>query len=163
MSFQAWLGQSMARDCRICIHLFQKFPESLHGWRPSEGQRSVEELLQYLSICAIAALKGAIEPDKGWRDHYVAQSKAMKAAQFPEFMEKQAQEIETFFASQPEAAFETIQVKQFYGDPLPMGQSIINGPAKYLAAYKMQLFLYAKQNGIAVGTPNLWRGTDPQV
>lgn len=155
-----WLAESMAKDCRTCIHLFGKTPESLYGWRPSEGQRSVEELLGYLSVCAISALKGFREPDKGWRDHYMAQAKGMSVRQFPEFMEKQAQEIEAYFVELTEADLAK-EVKMPWGETWTLGSAILNAPAKWLPAYRMQLFLYLKQNGIKVITPNLWRGTDP--
>ena len=46
---------------------------------------------------------------------------------------------------------------------LPLGAAILNGPAKWLAAYKMQLFLYAKASGAPeLKTSNLWRGADPK-
>lgn len=155
-----WLAESMAKDCRTCIHLFGKIPESLYGWRPNEDQRSVEELLGYLSVCAISALKGFLEPEKGWRDHYIAQVKGMSVKQFPEFMEKQAQEIETYFNALTEADLDK-EVKMPWGETMNVGYAILYAPAKWLPAYRMQLFLYMKQNGIKVSTPNLWRGTDP--
>jgi len=163
MSYTQWLSRSMAHDCRVCIHLFRKMPSSLHGWRPSEKQRSVEDLLRYLSVCAISALKGFREPDKGWRDHYMAQAKSMTTDQFPEFMEQQAQEIEAYFRDLPENLLESVQVKMPWGETFPLGYAIVNAPAKWLPAYKMQLFLYAKQNGIELVTANVWRGTDPAV
>ncbi len=151
----------MAKDCQTCVHLFHKIPESLYGWRPSESQRSVEELLRYLSVCVISALKGFQEPDKGWRDQYLALAKEMTPAQFPERMEAQAQEIRDYFAQLPEESLATQEVKLPWGETQILGYAILNAPAKWLPAYKMQLFLYAKQNGIKLGTPNLWRGTDP--
>ena len=161
MSYKNWLAQSMARDCRVCIHLFHKIPASLHDWRPSEKQRSVGELLGYLSICGISALKGFREPGKGWRDVYLARLAQTPTGQFPEAMETQAQEIEEYFRDLPDELLETQEVTMPWGETLPLGQAILNGPLKWLPAYKMQLFLYAKQNGIDLKTPNLWRGVDP--
>jgi len=156
-----WVAESMAKDCRVCIHLFQRIPESMHSWRPSEGQRSTSELLGYLSICAISALKGFLEPDKGWRDHYRARSQAMVPSRFPELMEQQACEILDYFRDLPDALLESHQVRLPWGEELPLGQAILVAPAKWLPAYRMQLFLYAKANGVEVATANLWHGRDP--
>ena len=158
-----WLADTMIKDCHTCVHLFHKFPESLHDWRPSPQQRSVEELLGYLSICVISALKGFKEPGKGWRDVYLAKAKAMTFAQFPQAMEEQAAEIAEYFRDLPEEILANQEVKMPWGEVLPLGAAIVMAPAKWLPAYKMQLFLYAKTNGLAVATPNLWRGVDPAI
>lgn len=156
-----WLAESMAKDCRVCVHLFQKLPESMYAWRPSDGQRTTSELLSYLSICAIAALKGFLEPDKGWRDHYRAQAQAMVPSRFPDQMEQQALEILGYFRDLPDDLLHSHRVRLPWGEELPLGQAILVAPAKWLPAYRMQLFLYAKANGIALSTANLWHGRDP--
>lgn len=161
MSYTQWLGRSMAHDVRVCIHLFEKIPSSLHAWRPSEKQRSVDELLRYLAFSPISALKGFREPERGWRDHYQAKAKSLSLSDFPAAMEDQAREIEAYFADLPEELLESLQVKMPWGEILPLGYAIVNGPAKWLPAYKMQLFLYGRQNGIQMVTSNLWRGVEP--
>ena len=62
-------------------------------------------------------------------------------------MTRQKQAIEQFFASTSEATLETKEAKMPGGGTLPLGAGIINGPLKWLAAYKLQLFLYAKATG----------------
>jgi hypothetical protein len=155
-----WLATSMAKDCRTCIHLFGKIPAELYGWRPTEGQRSVEELLRYLSVSTISALKGFKEPEQGWRDRYQAQAKEMPVSEFPAFMERQAQEIEAYFEALTEADLEK-EIRMPWGETMLLGYAILFAAAKWLPAYRMQLFLYLKQNGIALTTPNLWHGRDP--
>jgi hypothetical protein len=51
--------------------------------------------------------------------------------------------------------------------PLPgggtrtLGLAILEAPFKWLTAYKLQLFLYAKATGAsAIGTANAWAGVD---
>ena len=42
-----------------------------------------------------------------------------------------------------------------------LGLAVINGPLKWLSAYKLQLFLYAKATGARdIGTSNAWAGID---
>ena len=75
----------------------------------------------------------------------------------------QKQEILDFFDSVSEETLLTQEAPMPGGGVLPLGAAILNGPAKWLAAYKMQLFLYAKASGAPeLKTSNLWRGTDPK-
>jgi len=156
-----WVAESIAKDCRIAIHLYRKFPPTLYDWRPSPQQRSVGELLRYLSVCAISGLKAYREPEKGWRDVYNARAKEMDLSRFDETMERQAQEVLDFFRDLPDEELATRETKLPSGDVAKLGEVILNNVFKQLPAYKMQLFLYAKANGIVVSTPNLWRGVDP--
>lgn len=156
-----WVAESIAKDCRITIHLYRKIPHTLYDWRPSPQQRSVGELLRYLSVCAISGLKAYREPEKGWRDVYTAQAKEMDLSQFGDYMEHQANEVLEFFRDLTDEELATKEVRQPSGDVVKLGEAILNSPFKQLPAYKMQLFLYAKANGIQVSTPNLWRGVDP--
>ena len=135
-----WVAESLAKDCRTCIHLFHKLPESLYDCRPTEGQRTTTELLRYLAVSSISALRGFREPDKGWRDHYLAKSKEMSPSQFPELMESQAVEILEYFRDLPDEDLATREVRLPWGDVMPLGLAILYGPAKWLPGYKMQLF-----------------------
>ncbi len=49
-----------------------------------------------------------------------------------------------------------------WGEKVKLGRALLEAPLKYLTAYRMQLFLYAKQSGAEVGTANNWRGVDPK-
>jgi predicted NAD/FAD-binding protein len=87
----------------------------------------------------------------------------MPASEFPAAMEQQKQEILDYFTSVSEETLLTQEAPMPGGFMLPLGAAILNGPAKWLAAYKMQLFLYAKASGATeLKTSNLWRGTDPK-
>jgi len=155
-----WLAESLAKDCRISIHLFEKTPAELYDWRPTPGQRSVKELLQYLSICVIAGLRGFVEPGTVWREHYAAKAAALEPRDFPAAMAEQAAEIARLFeALTPEQL--AISVTMPWGESLTLGMAIAGGAVRRLPAYNMQLFLYLKANGIALSTPNLWHGRDP--
>ena len=47
-----------------------------------------------------------------------------------------------------------------FGAPAPLSMQLL-GVLKWMAAYKMQLFLYIKANGRAdLGTSNVWGGRD---
>jgi hypothetical protein len=156
------LAASMLRECDIVIHLHSKLPAGALDYRPSEGQRSTLELLRYLAICASAGIRCMKESNWKLFAEHVERVKEMTADEFPAAMERQKQEIADFFAATSEETLATQEAPVPGGAIMPLGAAILNGPLKWLAAYKMQLFLYAKAAGATeLKTPNLWRGSDP--
>jgi hypothetical protein len=156
-------AQSMARECDIIVHLFTKLPQDSYDYQPSPEQRTTLALLRYLAVCAAAGIHCMKVSDWKAFAPYSERVKEMPAAEFPAAMERQKQEILDFFDSVSEETLLTQQAPMPGGVMLPLGAAILNGPAKWLAAYKMQLFLYAKAAGATeLKTSNLWRGTDPK-
>jgi hypothetical protein len=155
-------AQSMARECDIVVHLFSKISPDAYDYQPSPEQRTTTALLRYLAVCASAGIQCMVHSDFKLFAGYTERVKDMPAAEFPAAMERQKQEILDFFASVSEETLLTQEAPVPGGSRMPLGAAILNGPMKWLAAYKMQLFLYAKASGAAqLKTPNLWRGTDP--
>lgn len=156
------LAASMLRDCDILLHLYSKLKPEDADYRPSEKQRSTLELLRYLSICATAGLDCSIHADWSRFRAFGERASAMAFEGFPTAMERQKAEITAAFASLSEEQLETQDA------PLPggrgeatLGLAILNGPQKWLVAYKHQLLLYAKACGHAeLGTSNVWGGMD---
>lgn len=156
-------AQSMIRECDIILHLFSKLSPEQYEYQPSPEQRSTHMLLRYLAICAIGGID--CMQHKDWKRFatYRERVQDMAPSDFPAAMEQQKQEIQQFFASITEEALQTQEAPMPGGVMLPLGMAILEGPHKWLAAYKMQLFLYAKASGSTqLKTSNLWRGTDPQ-
>jgi hypothetical protein len=101
--------------------------------------------------------------ENNWKllGEYSAKVKDMPAEDFPAAMDRQEGEIAAFFASVSEQTLETQKAPLPGVDPLPLGEAILGGPFKWLAAYKLQLFLYAKVTGATqIGTANAWAGID---
>ena len=151
----------MTRECDICLHLFSKLSPDAYDYRPSASQRTTLELLRYLASCGIGGLRAMANADWKLFKEELARNHEMPADGFPAAMTRQKQAIEQFFASTSEATLETKEAKMPGGGTLPLGAGIINGPLKWLAAYKLQLFLYAKATGAhQIGTANAWAGID---
>lgn len=155
------LAASMLRDCDIIQHLYGKLPRGAAEYRPSELQRSTLELLRYLSICATAGVDCMAHADWKRFAAFGERAKEMSFEGFPAAMERQKAELGAFFAGVSEEALAAQEA------PLPggrgvatLGLAIFNGPQKWLTAYKMQLFLYAKACGVEAGTSNVWGGMD---
>jgi hypothetical protein len=157
-------ADSMIRECDIAIHLFSKLPPEAYDYRPSPEQRTTTELLRYLSVCAAGGIRCMSENNwKLFSEEYRTRVEEMAPADFPAAMERQKKEISDFFAAVSEETLLTQEAPMPGGGMLPLGAAILNGPLKWLAAYKMQLFLYAKAAGAGdLKTSNVWRGTDPK-
>ncbi|HZU52710.1 MAG TPA: hypothetical protein VFF77_02370, partial [Holophagaceae bacterium] len=149
------LAAAMIRECDICLHLFSKLPAGAADYRPSEKQRSTLELLRYLSISGVAGMDCMAHADWKRFGAFTERAKAMPFEGFPAAMAAQKAEIEAFFAGVSEQTLETQEAPMPGGASVPLGVAILNGPFKWLTAYKMQLFLYAKAAGATeLGTSN---------
>jgi hypothetical protein len=155
------VADAMLRECDICVHLFSKFAPEAMDYRPSPAQRSTLELLRYLSMCATAGLDCMSHADWKRFAGHAEKAKEMAAAGFPAAMAQQKEAIRAFFDATSEETLLSQEAPMPGGrGMLPLGAAILNGPFKWLSAYKLQLFLYAKANGAAIGTINAWAGMD---
>lgn len=158
------LRDSLIHECDVLSHLFTKLNPEASSYRPAPTQRSTEELLRYLAICAAAGIRCMSEANWKLFSEYQERVKEMPAAGFPEAMANQKREIVAFFDQVSDDALASQEAPMPGGlGVAPLGLAILNGPLKWLVAYKMQLFLYAKASGAPdLKTPNLWRGSDPK-
>lgn len=155
------LATAMAHECNVCMHLFTKFTPEGYSYQPSAQQRTTLELLRYLAICGIAGVHSMAQGNWSAFAEYKERVQDMAAEDFPAAMQRQKEEIEAYFASIDEETLETQQANVPGSGPAPLGLAILMGPLKWLTAYKMQLFLYAKAAGAAdIGTANAWAGVD---
>lgn len=155
------LAASMTRECDISLHLFTKLSPASYDYRPTEVQRTTLDLLRYLSVCGIGGIRSMSE--RNWKlfGELVTEAKAMPPEAFPAAMRKQKREIEEFFASTSEETLDTQEAPVMPSGTMPLGAAILNGPFKWLTAYKLQLFLYAKATGASdIGSANAWAGID---
>lgn len=160
MITKAQLAASMVHECNVSIHLFSKLSPAALGYRPTEGQRTTEELLRYLAICGIAGTRSMAEGNWKIFEEYRARVESMTIEEFPDAMARQRDELTAFF----DQASDDLLAREA-GVPgagkMPLDAAIMNGPLKWLTSYKMQLFLYAKATGAAdIGTANAWGGFD---
>lgn len=161
MITKEYLTSALTRECDIAVHLFSKLRPESYEYRPSPQQRSTTELLQYLSVIGIAGLHVLAENSMKPFEDAVARTRSQAPGQFPEAMARQKSEIEKFFQRYDETALRTQQATLPWRETMPLGAAIVHAPVKWLAAYKLQLFLYAKATGAtAIGTANAWAGMD---
>lgn len=160
------LQRAMVHDLSVMQHLLTKLPESAWDYRPRENMRSVPELLHYLSYIGSSSLAvflaGGFTPENMPIFREARERTAnLTRADFHDAFEAEKHAITKALASVTDEDLysrPSLQAGKIEGSLL---DAILNGSVKYLASYKMQLFLYAKECGAEVSTPNNWRGVDP--
>ena len=161
MISKSHLLDSMLHECTVAQHLFSKLTPASFEYRPSKDQRSTIELLQYLSICGIAGSTCMVERDWKLFAPFRERGNAMAAADFVAAMDRQKAELITLFGPITEERLATQEAPLPGGTTQPLAVALMNGPLKWLTAYKLQLFHYAKASGAsAISTSNAWRGVD---
>ncbi len=157
------LISSIKNELRIIRHLFEKIPAGSESYKPTEKQRTTLELLQYLSMVTPATVASIVSGDTASFGPYVAASKEVTMEGFLDALEKsEAEAIAMIEGMDDETLAGTIDL--FRMGSMTRGVYLVETILKWLAAYKMQLFLYAKAAGNhAIGTSNVWGGFDMPV
>jgi hypothetical protein len=157
------LLDSMLHECTVAQHLYSKLTPTSFEYRPSATQRSTTELLQYLSVIGIAGATCMVERDWKRFAPFSERAKAMTADGFVAAMDRQKAELVALVGTLSDERLATQEAPLPGGTTQRLAVALMNGPLKWLTAYKLQLFLYAKASGAqGIGTTNAWRGTDPQ-
>jgi hypothetical protein len=156
------------KEVRILVHLISKVDPAKIDYRPSAKQRSVLELIQYMTVMAPAmteSIKGgeftqeAMGKIWGTRD---AASKAMNWEQAVAAVGRQSDEMTRMIAPWTDADMRS-EINMF-GNNTTRGAALVNMVLCGYAAYRMQLFLYLKSMGREeLNTINLWGGADGQM
>ena len=156
------IWESIAKELSIIKHLFEKIPHGAEQHKPTEKQRTLLELLQYLSVMRAISMRAILEDNAKLFDELKEKSQATTLENFIEKMDEEEAEMKKLFVQFTDE--ELAKVISRFG----MTQSkalFLLGLLKNITAYKMQLFLYIKASGNhAIGTSNLWGGYDmPQA
>ena len=143
------LLNNIEKEINICRRLYTKLSPDKMSYTPGEGVRTTLELLQYLSIAG-TMMPGywLQETDTDFGTYYgakVAASKAMPHEQFLTVMDEQIINIKNLFDGISEDDLLNKEVAYpWNGVKAPLGEAIIATSIKWLAAYKLQLFLFVK-------------------
>lgn len=156
----------LQREVNIILHLISKADEADLDYRPTPKQRSLRELIAYLSIFAPIVLEtirlGVLDMG-AWRQAWGSAEAASKQRSVPENVAVIAAAPEMF--SRVIGAFteEDLRMKmEMFGATRSRGELLVWMLASHYAAYRMQLFLYLKSCGHAeLSTMNAWAGVDP--
>ncbi len=151
---------SLQNEVRILVHLAGKVDKSKLDYRPTPKQRSILELLQYMSMMGptlVAVIKtgnfAAV-----WSPAAEA-AKKMNLDQAVAAIQEQSEEYARLLSGWTEADFRG-EVDMF-GGKSSRGALLVRLVLGGCAAYRTQLFCYLKSCGRdELSTMNLWAGMD---
>lgn len=150
--------ESLSAEIEIIRHLGTKITEDMLAYRPSEKQRTLLELMNYLGHIFSTGVAVNIEGNTNRYMEIAQNAPVVTLENFDSVMNDQKEYvIEKLSALTDE---QLVEVTDFFGGKAPRGIHMFN-VMKWAVAYKMQLFLYIKANGNHdISTSNLWRGVD---
>ena len=156
------------KEVRIFVHLISKVDPAKIDYRPSAKQRSVLELVRYMTYMAPAMTKSILGGDFSaeamgaiWAPAEAA-SKELNWEQAVAAVGRQSDEMTRLVAPMTDATFRS-EINMF-GQNMTRGEAMVNMVLCGYAAYRMQLFIYLKAMGREeLNTMNLWAGADGQM
>ena len=159
------LIKALQNEVRLLLHLASKVDPAKLDYRPTPKQRSMLELLQYMTIVGPihlrAVLAGAFDREawgKTWRtEEAVAKSRNLE--QVKDAIGKLPALFAELLGSCSDADLRA-EIEMF-GSKASRGSMIVSLVLCHYAAYRMQVFLYLKASGREeLSTMNLWAGMD---
>lgn len=147
--YKEHLYQSLEREIILLKQLASVIEEKDLDFRPHEGARSNLELMRYLSGLGANMMRWFIDNDltpEAWteiREH----QKTLSLANFNARLDEQLATIRNYFDRVTEEDLLIKMVNLPSKEPMVLGMAIINAPLKWLAAYRLQLFVNLKLNG----------------
>ena len=149
--------QSFANETGMFIRLFGKMPSGGLDYRPTMGQRSTLELLRYVTMGPGNGVRRILAGDWSVGRPAVEATKDMPPSDFPRNMLAQSNEVARLLRAFDPTALERDTFTFPWGEVLKKGDALVNHPLKWLAGYRMQLFLYLKAAGAKeLVTKDLW-------
>ncbi len=157
--YKQHLLQNIEREIVLLKQLAPLIKESDLNFRPTEKVRSTYELMQYLTYIGGVMMRRYVKNDvtPEVREELMAYRDTLTIDNFVERIDEQWNIIQKYMADVTEEKLLTMEVELPWKEKMPLGQAIITGPIKWLAAYRLQLFFYLKLNGRPeIGTKDAW-------
>lgn len=160
------LLKNLERELVLLKRLTPFITEQDLDFRPYEGARSNYELMQYLSGLGAVMLRWLIKNDitpEVWEKDK-AYRKTLTIQNFQERLDEQWKNVLHYMESITEDDLLNMEVQLPSKEKMMLGAAIMNAPIKWLASYRLQLFVNLKMNGHKeLGTKEAWTLIDYQV
>ena len=160
------LMRMLAHEVHILLHLTSKIDPSKLDYRPTPKQRSLREVVEYLSVfvpIVVRTIHAGVMELQAWRTAWQTGQAAAQSRTLDELRESIKGQTELF--SELIAPFtqeELLHEMEMFGSRKRRGEWLVWLLLSHYAAYRMQLFLYLKSCGRQeLSTMNLWGGVDP--
>lgn len=156
--YKQHLIQNFEREIVLLKQLGAVIREEDLNFRPSEKMRSTYELMQYISAVGYVMMRRFVDNDvtPEVREQITAHRNTLTLQNFEQRIDEQWQQIQLYMSKISEADLGK-EVELPWKEKSPLGMAIINAPIKWLAVYRMELFMYLKMNGQEnLGTTDAW-------
>lgn len=154
---------SFEYDVKIINHLIEKIPADQYGFKLIDNQRTVADLIHYLSSIFSMTLQVMREKNMELYKTLGANYPLITPENAVERMNAEVVKVKELLTAWTDEDLNAT-ISMFGGPEMTKGQMLVDYLLQWAAAYKMQLFLYIKQMGIRVGTSNVWGGMDmPEI
>ena len=155
------LVSALQNEVRILLHLASKIDRANLEYRPTPKQRSIVELLKYLSMMGPALVQAA-KAGKFDEAAWTAAERAAVARDLDQTLAAIAAQTVTYPTLLADLSDADLRAEIApFGDKTTRGAFIVTWVLSGCAAYRTQLFLYLKACGRdELGTMNLWAGVD---
>ena len=151
----------VSEELRVLRFLGGKVDASKMSWRPSPGQRSIQETMAYLSFCGIGPARAIMTDDWSGIGALAEASAGVDKEGFLKAIDSQETELHALFDSIPDGDLENRQVELPWGKKASLGEALNATTSRFLTAYRMQLFLFLKASGQeGLGFHEAWLGMD---
>lgn len=149
-------------ETRVVKHLATKVAAGTYDWRPTPGQRSTIELMRYLTSAASVPCRAMIEGNWDASEALEKEAEAVTPATFAAAMDRQRDVVAAALAPLSERDYAERDAALPWGTPVKLGEALVRTVLYTYVAYRMQLFLYAKQSGASdIGPAECWVGVSP--
>ena len=150
-----------AHETTVIQHLATKVPENALDYRPTDGQRSMLEFMQYMTRMAALPMARAVEGDWERNEEFAAESEAVTAETFADEMDRQMEILREEAAKLADRPFDS-ECSMPWGVTCTLGEFLVNAVLTTYKCYRMQFFLYCKSAGAhELGPAQCWIGLDP--
>ena len=152
---------SLQNEVRILLHLAGKIDRAEIEYRPSPKQRSILELLTYLSIMGPELIKatkaGAFDPAV-----WTLAQKVAEARDYEQTLSAISAQTDIYARQLGDMSDDDFRTGiEMFGNKTTKGAFLVNLVLCGHAAYRTQLFMYLKACGREeLSTMNLWAGMD---
>lgn len=147
--YKEHLYKNLEREIVLLKQLAKVIEEKDLDFRPHEKSRSNIELMRYLSGLGANMLRWFIDNDlspEEWvkiREH----QKTLTIENFPARLDEQLATVKRYMDAISEEDLLTKEITLPSKEPMLLGMAIMNAPIKWLASYRLQLFVNLKLNG----------------
>jgi hypothetical protein len=164
--YKKHLIENIEREITLLKELAVHIEEKDLQFRPAEKVRSVLELMQYLSgvggVMFRWMIKNDITPED--RKQFAEYRSTLTIANFPERLDEDLRVMKMYLSGMSEEDLLSKEVELPWKEKMVLGQAIMNCQVKWLAAYRMQLFMCLKINGHSeLGTKDAWITKEMQL